>query len=83
MRSHHALEQLWPRHAEGRIVRTCRYAGRVRRGEVSSRIAKVAIGGLKLADKMRVSEVIRIGDCNAISFVRYHEYAAVGTVLGA
>jgi hypothetical protein len=33
-----------------RIMRTGRHARRARRGEVAMRIAKIAIGGLQLAD---------------------------------
>ena len=47
------------------------------------RIAKIAVGGLKLADDVSSPDALRVGHCNRISFVRYHENAAVGAVLGA
>ncbi len=83
MRSHHPLEQLRSRYAEGRIMGACRYAGRSRVGEVTDRIAKVAVSGFKLADYVSLSDMLRIGHRNWITFVRYHEDTAVGTVFGA
>ena len=83
MLSHHALEQLRPGHAESSIMRTRRHTGGPRRRQVTDRIAKIAIGGLKLTNEVSSPKVLRVGHRNSISVVGDHEDAPVRTVFGA